>query len=105
MGGANFKDPALVKIVTLDDACKQQQVGEGHFPNLDAVPKTAYTVTIPAILSAKTLLCIVPEARKSAIMRRALREPVSEANPATIVREQAHAKIFLDGGSGRFLFE
>jgi hypothetical protein len=36
VGGANFKDPAQVKIVTLDDACKQQQVGEGHFPNLDA---------------------------------------------------------------------
>ncbi len=103
MGGADFADPALVKIVALDEACRQQQVGEGHFPSLDAVPTTAFTVTIPAILSAKVLLCIVPEARKAAIVRRALREPVSEACPATIVRTQKGAQIFLDGGSGGWL--
>ena len=73
------------------------------FANLDAVPKTAFTVTIPAILSAKALLCIVPEARKAAVMQRALRDPVSEACPATIVRTQSHAKIFLDGASGGWL--
>jgi glucosamine-6-phosphate deaminase len=103
VGGADFKDPALVKVVALDDACRQQQVGESHFANLDAVPKTAFTVTIPAILSAKALLCIVPEARKAAVMQRALRDPVSEACPATIVRTQSHAKIFLDGASGGWL--
>jgi glucosamine-6-phosphate deaminase len=104
VGGADFADPALVKMVTLDDACRQQQVGEGHFPSLAAVPTTAFTVTIPAILAAKTLLCIVPEARKAAIVRRALRDPVSEACPATAVRTKANATIFLDGGSSAGLF-
>ena len=27
-----------VKVVALDDACRRQQVGEGHFPDVDAVP-------------------------------------------------------------------
>jgi len=99
LGGADFNDPAAVKRVTLDDACRAQQVGEGHFATLDDVPRFALTATIPAMLAAKAVLCIVPERRKAAVVRRTLCDPVSTACPSTILRRAAHAKMYVDGES------
>ena len=61
---ANFTDPNDMKLVKLDEACRQQQVGEGHFPSLAVVPQYAFTLSIPALCSATRMLCIVPERRK-----------------------------------------
>ncbi|MCI0351234.1 MAG: 6-phosphogluconolactonase, partial [Acidobacteriales bacterium] len=52
---ADFNDPHKVKLVQLDRACREQQVNEGHFPNLDAVPPYAFTLTIPALCSAEKM--------------------------------------------------
>ena len=96
---ADFEDPLAVKVVDLDDACRRQQVGEGHFPSLETVPATAITVTIPALLRARKVLAIVPEARKREPVRRALTGPVEEACPASILQTQAHATLHLDAAS------
>jgi glucosamine-6-phosphate deaminase len=93
---ADFADPRLVKIVKLDQRCRQQQVGEGHFPDLAAVPQYAITLTIPALRSARKLIGVVPETRKARAVRDALRGPVSTACPASILRRQAHCTLFLD---------
>ena len=69
---ADFDDPLDVKVVELDQACRAQQVNEGHFPDLDAVPTRAITVTVPALLRAGEVLAIVPEARKAEPVRAAL---------------------------------
>jgi glucosamine-6-phosphate deaminase len=93
---ADFEDALDVKVVELDEACRRQQVGEGHFPDIPAVPTHAITVTIPALLRASSVLAIVPEARKAEPVRRALEGPISTACPATILRRQAHATLYLD---------
>ena len=100
---ANFQDPHLVKLVKLDEACRMQQVGEGHFPNLDAVPQYAFTLTIPALCSAKKMICISPEKRKARAIRDALRGPVGPACPASVLRTQPHATLFLDTDSAALL--
>ncbi len=100
---ADFADPEAVKIVALDDICKGQQVGEGHFPTVDSVPPYAMTVTIPALLAAGTVLAIVPEARKASAVRAALEGPVSTACPASILQETAQAVVYLDRDSAAFL--
>jgi glucosamine-6-phosphate deaminase len=96
---ANFADRHAMKLVKLDTACRQQQVGEGHFPNLDAVPQYAFTLTIPALCAARRMLCIVPEKRKAQAVRDALRGPISTACPASFLRRQAHCTLFLDAES------
>ena len=93
---ADFDDPLDLKAVELDDACRRQQVGEGHFPDVDAVPTRAITVTIPALLRAATVLTIVPEARKAEPVRRALEGPIDTACPASILRTQPNATLYLD---------
>jgi len=100
---ANFDDPEDVKEVELDDACRRQQVGEGHFNGLDDVPRTAITVTIPALLRAARVLAIVPEARKADAVRRALEEPVATSCPASVLRRAPHATLYLDEASAAII--
>jgi glucosamine-6-phosphate deaminase len=96
---AVFDDPLDVKVVELDDACRRQQVGEGHFADVAAVPTHAITVTIPALLRAAVVLVIVPEARKADPVRRALTGPIATECPASILRRQPHRVLYLDAES------
>mgnify|MGYP005841861197 CR=1 FL=1 len=96
---ADFDDPVWVKVVRLDEASRRQQVGEGHYGSLDEVPTHALTLTIPALRSAKKMLCIVPERRKAQAVRGALLGPISTACPASILRETPHARLLLDRDS------
>jgi glucosamine-6-phosphate deaminase len=93
---AEFNDPAWVKVIRLAEASRRQQVGEGHFKSIAEVPTHAITLTIPALLSAKRVLAIVPEARKADAVRCSLRGPISEECPGSILRQTPHAHLFLD---------
>ena len=93
---ADFADPVWVKVVELDEACRRQQVGEGHFAGMANVPTHALTLTVPALLAPRALQVVAPERRKAEAVRDALTGPVSTACPASILREQAHAVLFLD---------
>ncbi len=96
---ADFDDPLDVKVVELDDACRRQQVGEGHFASVHDVPRQAVTVTIPALLRARRVLAVVPEARKREPVERALNGPVATACPASILRTRANVTLHLDRAS------
>jgi glucosamine-6-phosphate deaminase len=96
---ADFDDPLVVKVVELDERCKQQQVGEGHFATPADVPPRAITVTVPGLLRARHALAIVPEARKAAPVRAALEGPYGTACPATYLRTQPQTVLYLDAGS------
>lgn len=96
---ADFNDPEWVKLVTLDEACKKQQTGEGWFPTLDDVPDQALTLTIPAILNCNTISCVVPDQRKAEAVRNTLYNEISTDCPATILRKHPKTRIFLDSGS------
>jgi glucosamine-6-phosphate deaminase len=100
---ANFKDPLIIKQVVLDQKCRAQQVGEGHFPNVEAVPEEAITLTCPTLMSARNLICCVPEKRKAEALRDALEGPLSEACPASLVVTHPRAQIYLDPESASLL--
>ncbi len=100
---ADFTDPLDVKVVSLEPACRRQQVDEGHFPDVDAVPAEAMTVTVPALLRAAKVLAIVPEDRKAEPVRAALEGPVSTGCPASVLRTHDHVTLYLDAGSSRLV--
>jgi len=100
---ADFEDPLDVKVVALDEACRRQQVGEGHFPTVEDVPARAMTVTVPALLRARHLVAVVPEARKAAPVAAALRGPLATACPASVLRTHPTATVHLDPGSASLL--
>jgi len=101
---ADFNDPHLVKVVELDAACCQQQVNDGCFDKLDAVPKNAITLTIPALLMANYIYCMVPGKTKAQAVKHTLNEPVSELYPSTILRQHNNAVLFIDDDSGSLAF-
>jgi glucosamine-6-phosphate deaminase len=100
---ADFTDPLDVKVVELDHACRLQQVHEGHFPTVEAVPTHAVTVTIPALLRPGCVLAVVPEERKAAPVRDALTGPLSTACPASVLRTRDNVTLYLDEGSASLL--
>ena len=100
---AKFDDIVWVKVIELAEASRRQQVGEGHFASLAEVPTQAITLTIPALLAPKHILCIVPEARKAEAVRACLTEPVSEDRPGSVLRTVHHAQLYLDQESAALL--
>lgn len=93
---ADFDDPEPMKIVTLDRACREQQLAEGWFPSFDEVPTRALTLTIPTLIKVPRLIASVPGKRKAASVRHALRDPISVRCPATILRTHPDVTLFLD---------
>lgn len=93
---ADFQDPADMKVVTLDAACRQQQVAEGWFQSLEEVPESALTLTIPALLRVPRLIVSAPGRRKAQIIRRTFEEPVSTNCPSTVLRTHPAATLYLD---------
>ncbi len=102
-GAADFHDREIIKIVELDHACRQQQVNDGCFPSLADVPSCAFTVTIPALLRAEKIFCIVPGVRKAAAVKQTLEGPISETCPASILRTKKDAFLYLDQDSAGML--
>jgi glucosamine-6-phosphate deaminase len=96
---ADFDDPETVKIVALEAECRQQQVNDGCFPSLADVPERALTLTIPALLDSRHIICVVPGERKAKAVYHTLNSPISEEYPSTILRKHPSVQLFLDKDS------
>jgi glucosamine-6-phosphate deaminase len=99
----NFEGPRAIRVVQLDDRSRQQQVNNGCFPDLEAVPNQALSLTYPTLMGAKAVICVVPGAHKAPAVRAALHDPVSISCPATILRSHPNAVLYLDKDSASLL--
>lgn len=102
---ADFDDPCKVKVVRLDEVCRMQQVNDGCFESLDQVPTHAVTMTIPAIMSARFIVCVVPGEKKSKAVYQALRGDITNSCPASILRTHPNVRLFLDKDSASLLLK
>jgi len=93
---ANFKDELWVKVVKLDDICRKQQVNDGCFTTIADVPTHALTLTIPTIMSAKYIYCMVPGKTKAEAIEKTLNGLISEVCPASVLRKHDFTEMFLD---------
>jgi glucosamine-6-phosphate deaminase len=95
------EDPYL--IVTLDAACRQQQVGEGWFASVADVPSHAISMSVRQILKSREIICVVPDARKAQAVKACLEGPVSAMAPASILQTHPNTTIYLDRDSAALL--
>ncbi|MGV8137154.1 MAG: glucosamine-6-phosphate deaminase [Mangrovibacterium sp.] len=100
---AKFDTKQWVRETTLDDISRRQQVNDGEFSSIDQVPRKALTLTIPALMSCKSIIGIVPTRRKAQAVFDALYGPVSEKCPASILRTHTNAVLFLDKTAAELL--
>lgn len=96
---ADFETEEPFIIVTLDEACRRQQMGEGWFPSLEAVPATAISMSIRQIMKARRLVLSVPDARKAEAVRHAVEGPVTPDHPASILQQHPDCILLLDTAS------
>lgn len=100
---AKFDDDKLVRVVKLDERSRQQQVNDGCFQKIEDVPTHAITLTVPAIMSAEHIICVVPGKRKAEAVFKTLEGPISIECPASVMRRHKSVRIFLDKESASLL--
>ena len=100
---ADFKTTRPYLVVNLDTACRQQQLGEGWFPSLAAVPKRAISMSPRQIMKSKAIICTVPDRRKAEAVRNSLEGPVTPNVPASILQRHKNCALFLDRASASLL--
>jgi glucosamine-6-phosphate deaminase len=93
---ADFETKAAYAVVALDEVCRLQQVGEGWYPNLDAVPTHAFSMTVPQIMAAGTIVVTVPDERKAKAVSMAVDGPITNMCPSSILRTHPRCTLFLD---------
>lgn len=93
---ADFQDPLSVKVVDLDQICRQQQVNDGCFPALENVPRQAITLTVPTLFSGKNLFIVVPGPSKAKAVYHTINDAIGTHCPATILRMHPGAVLYLD---------
>ena len=100
---ARFDDPQTVKVVDLDQQCRQQQVNDGCFESIEQVPTHALTLTIPTLLRPEALFCVVPGEHKAQAVFLTLNENIKSNYPATSLRNHRNATLFLDRDSAKMI--
>ena len=93
---ADFETMAPYLVVSLDEPCRRQQVGEGWFPSLESVPMQALSMSIRRILASRTIVCSVPDRRKAEAVRAAVEGPLTPTVPGSILRTHPHCSLHLD---------
>jgi glucosamine-6-phosphate deaminase len=100
---ADFDTEQPYLVVTLDAACRQQQVGEGWFPSVADVPTRAVSMSVRQILKSREIICVAPDARKARAVQACFDGAVSPMAPASILQIHADAVVYLDRESAALL--
>jgi glucosamine-6-phosphate deaminase len=100
---ADFDTGEPYIVVNLDNACRQQQVGEGWFKSIAEVPTQAISMSIKQILKSREILCIVPDERKAEAVKAAVELNVNPMHPASILQKHERVTLYLDHASSSLL--
>lgn len=100
---ARFNDSEYIKVVSLDDTSRMQQVHDGCFLSFEDVPATALTLTIPALMSSQRIFCVVPGKNKANAVKETVQGEIAESCPASILRTHNNATLYCDKDSAQYL--
>jgi glucosamine-6-phosphate deaminase len=100
---ADFETEEAYLVVTLNEDCRRQQMGEGWFPTINDVPEKAISMSIKQIMKAKAIICCVPDLRKAEAVKKTVEGSISPAIPASIMRQHEAMWLYLDKDSASLL--
>ncbi len=100
---ADFETTEPYLVVALDEACRRQQLGEGWFPSLNAVPTRAISMSCRRILASRMIVCSVPDRRKAKAVADTVQGPVTPVVPASILQTHGRVELLLDRESASLL--
>ena len=99
----DFNDPEPVKVVQLDEVCRNQQVNDGAFASIDEVPRDALSLTIPTLMARPKLFAIAPGPAKRQAIKNTVEGPIGTSCPASILRTHPDAHLFIDVVAAEYL--
>lgn len=100
---ADFETDAAYILVELDDACRQQQFGEGWFPTFADVPKTAISMSVRQIMRSRAIVCTVPDERKAQAVRASVEGSVTPTVPGSILQMHENMTLYVDAAAASLL--
>ena len=100
---ADFNTDVPYLVVSLNEACKKQQVHEGWFPSVETTPPRAVSMSICQIMKSTCIINTVPDYRKAQAVTECLTGPVSPTHPASILQRPSDCYTFLDRNSASLL--
>jgi glucosamine-6-phosphate deaminase len=100
---ADFETEDPYIVVELDEACRNQQVGEGWFADLSEVPRRAISMSPRQILRAREIIAVVPDKRKAQPVKLCLEGEIRPQAPASILRRHPNVTVYLDQDSASLL--
>jgi glucosamine-6-phosphate deaminase len=100
---ADFETEEPYLVVRLNEACRRQQLGEGWFSAISEVPERAISMSVKQIMKSKSIICSVPDLRKSTAVYHTINSEISPDCPATILRNHPNAVLYLDNLSASLL--
>ncbi len=101
---ADFGTSTPFLVVSLDEVCRRQQVGEAWFNSIDEVPKRAITMSVGQIMKSQTIVCVVPDSRKAVAVKNCFGDArISPMYPASILKKHPSAFVFLDRDSSSLI--
>ena len=96
---ADFDEENPFIVVTLDPKCREQQVREGWFPDVESVPEKAVSMSVWQILKCRCIISSVPHLVKARAVRMTLESEITPDVPASILKTHASFHLYLDVGS------
>ena len=100
---ADFDSTQPYIVVSLDDNCRKQQLGEGWFNALEEVPLQAISMSVQQIMQSKHIICSVPDSRKAVAVKNTVMLPVSNLYPASILQKHPSCQLYLDSAAAALL--
>jgi glucosamine-6-phosphate deaminase len=96
---ADFETEAPYHVVSLDEACRRQQMGEGWFATLEDVPLRAVSMSVRQILKSRAIVISAPDARKAKAVQATVEGGVTPIVPASILQQHPRVTLHLDQAS------
>lgn len=100
---ADFDDSRSYKVVTLDERCLNQQVGEGWFKSVEDTYKQAISMTCSEIMKCRTIISVVPYSVKAEAVYKTLTSELTPDVPATLLKQHSDFTLYCDRDSASLL--
>jgi len=96
---ADFTTPDLVQVVPLAEETRRQISQAGLFESAEAAPRYGFTMTMPALMRPRTVMCLVSSPHKAALVRQVVEGPVSIMMPASFMQNFPNVRLYHTRGA------
>ena len=93
---ADFDTDVAYHVVDLLEGSRRQQLDQGWFPTMDAVPKRAFSISIRQVLRSGRIVCLAHGEHKRNVVQAMVEGPLTPMMPASALRVHGDCRLLVD---------